>query len=157
MKRIVFLQLLLCVAALCRAELVPGLTVTMMDGSEQKIAFETKPVVTMAAGELLIKTESKEFSFDLQKVKTFVYGEVDPSGIDAVSADASLCFYIRHDVLYVGKSDENRVVSVTSDAGISVLTIEVMAGATGTVSLEGLVPGVYMVSVDGETLKYIKR
>lgn len=152
----IVLSFLCAIPAYCD-ELSQGITISLIDGSKHCVAFSSNPVITLKSGELIITTDSGVFSLNLQKVETFKYGEVDPAKIETITANSFNGFRIIDNVILLESENHKRSVTVTSVAGVTMISEDIPEGLPGSISMNHLESGVYLVTVDGLTFKYSKR
>lgn len=152
----IILSFLCAIPAYCDG-LSQGITISLTDDSKHCVAFSSNPIITMNSGELIITTESGVFSLNLQKVETFKYGEVDPTKIETVTDNSFNGFKIIDNVILLESENYKRSVTVTSVAGVTMISEEIPEGSPKSISMNHLESGVYLLTVDGLTFKYSKR
>lgn len=156
LKAIFLLSLFACVSLSMSAKGQTTLTVTLTNGQKQHISLYDAPLVTMDDTSLSIKTEKLALQFSLDNVETFTYDDtLEVSGIMSIGADGTFCQ--EGEFLLFGQSTVPRHVLVSNVSGIVVESFEIKAGEAYSFSLERLPKGVYIISVDGLTTKFIRQ
>ncbi len=155
MKKIFISSILIALfATSIRADEAPtALIISMTDGSRQSIELSEKPMVTIADEMLNVKGASTELNLELNKVKDFTYGTT--TGIAVAQTSES---FVRkgENLIFSAESGSIEVV-LTSVSGIVMRSVTVADGESLTLSLTDLVPGVYIVTVNGVSSKIVKR
>lgn len=145
--------LTLCVALACLLAKADGQTliVTLNDGQRVQFALSTTPEVTIANDQLTITTTETTASYELWKVSTFTYGT--GTGIDQATADQK-AFTLSGDNIVVDGAATVRIFALDGKA----VTLEpTVSGGQTVVSLNGLAKGVYVVNINGKSVKITRR
>ena len=132
------------------------LVIHLSSGTRLTLPVEDRPQITFDGSVLCISTER----FLLSDVLKYTFSENDAVGIEAIDADKSGVSLKRLDgeKIAVRVKDASAMVRVYSASGVE-QPIRRTASEEGAVTLDltGLVPGVYVSSVGGETLKIRKK
>ncbi|MDE6722447.1 MAG: hypothetical protein K2J84_09935 [Bacteroidaceae bacterium] len=143
-------------ASLTHASDTNYLVIHLSSGTRLTLPVEDRPQITFDGNVLCISTERFLFS----DVLKYTFSENDAVGIEAIDADKPGVSLKRLDgeKIAVRVKDASAMVRVHSTNGVE-QPIRRTAGEEGAVILDltGLVPGVYMISVGGETLKIRKK
>lgn len=150
MKR---LLLFLCVAitALTTQADNKSLFVTFDDGTRVEFALSTTPEVTVTDNKLTITSTVTTASYDLWTVKTFTYGAT--TGINDVQTSQQ-GFSLEGDNIVVDGNVNVRIFAVDGKA-VSV-TLETTGNQT-IIPLNGLAKGVYIININGKSVKISRR
>lgn len=150
MKR---LLLSLCVALTSLATQADNksLFVTFDDGSRVEFALSTTPEVAVTDNKLTITSTATTASYELWTVKTFTYGTT--TGINNVTANQQN-FSISGDNIIVEGNATVRIFAI--DGKAVPVTPETNGGQT-IIPLDGLAKGVYVININGKSVKISRR
>lgn len=150
MKR---LLLFLCVAitALTTQADNKSLFVTFDDGTRVEFALSTTPEVTVTDNKLTITSTVTTASYDLWTVKTFTYGAT--TGINEVQTNQQ-GFSLEGDNIVV---DGNVNVRIFAVDGKAVSVTPKTTGDQTIIPLNGLAKGVYIININGKSVKISRR
>lgn len=135
---------------------VSARSVVFTTSTNRKIYYllggEVNPVMKFVDGKLVVNADQYEFS----KIKNFYISETDdPTGIESTLASKpSFSYKSNQIVIETANADAVKVYS-TSGAVVDA-TVNVIDGFV-TIDLSSLPKGIYMVSVDGESFKVMKK
>ncbi len=111
-----------------------SLFITFIDGSKAEFAMADNPAVSWADGTMKVEAGTITLSYELWRVKQFTFGA--STGIRTVSGL---------------RAKDGRITVYTLDGkAVHVPTIG------GEVNLDGLASGLYIININGNTLKYLK-
>ncbi|MDE5999928.1 MAG: hypothetical protein K2H04_07670 [Bacteroidaceae bacterium] len=143
-------------ASLTHASDTNYLVIHLSSGTRLTLPVEDRPQITFDGSVLCISTER----FLLSDILKYTFSENDAVGIETIDADKPGVSLKRLDgeKIAVGVKDASAMVRVYSASGVE-QPIRRTASEEGAVTLDltGLVPGVYVISVGGETLKIRKK
>ena len=148
MRKFLILSLLvLCMGAGASAK---SLVLLLSDGTEvyYLLGGEADPVMKIVDGEVCVNADKYAFS-GIQKF--YISQTDDPSGIPGVEAGGA---EMRDGVLYVRGKGAVRVFTADGravGAGVSA------DGGVTSVDMNALPQGVYVLSVNGKSMKFLKR
>lgn len=126
------------------------LVVTFSDGTKAEYALQTLPQISMADDKLTIETTATTAEFDLYKVKTFTFSTT--SGIRSVEQGG---YYVSGDAIaFEGESTNTRIFSID---GKAVSATPIISDGKTIISLSSLPSGVYIISVNGKSVKISRR
>lgn len=133
----------------------PQLVLWLKDGSRISCQFSSEPTVKIAGDKVRIESSTIQGEYyysDLWKM-TFETSEVD--GIQDVRNDknATASFLRNGDNFVFMASEKGLIVSIVSVNGTVVQTFKVENGQQHSVPVASLSAGVYLISVNGVTLK----
>lgn len=151
MKR-TLLTLLVVLGCLVAKAQSQSLFVTLNDGQKLEFALSTTPEVSVADDMLTITTSETTASYELWTVSTFTYGAT--TGINATQADAQ-SFSLQGDRLIVDGTDAR--VRVFSIDGKAVSLPATNVGSQTVLSIGSLPKGIYVVNINGKSLKITRR
>ena len=147
--RKLILALLLLSVVVTHAQEYSKVVVTLTDGTSRTISLSEKPIVTIANGKLVIKTDMSTTEFDRANVARFNFdAEVD--GVDEILLDDDGVTK-DGDNLYLSNLPENSLIKIYTADGSLVKSMT--ASSAYTISLAELSAGVYIVSVNGVSTK----
>lgn len=149
MRKILILSFLLFGCRVISAQEYNNVVVTLSDGTSQTISLSEKPIVTIANGKLVIKTDMSTTEFDRANVARFNFdAEVD--GVDEILSDDNGVTK-DGDNLYFSNLPENSLIKIYSADGS--LVKNMTASGAYKISLAEFSVGVYIVSVNGVSTK----
>lgn len=111
-----------------------SLFITFNDGSKAEFAMADNPAVTMTAGLMTVVAGTTTISYELWRVKQFTFGT--STGIRNVSGL---------------RIKDGRIAVYTLDG--KAVNVQV---SQGEADLDRLPPGIYIININGNTLKYMK-
>ena len=148
MRKLILALLLLSVVVM-QAQEYSKVVVTLTDGTIRTISLSEKPIVTIANGKLVIKTEMTTTEFDRANVSRFNFIS-DVDGIEEIESDVQ-DVYNDGDNLCFSNLPENSLIEIYATDG-TLLKRETASGAY-KISLSEISAGVYIVSVNGVSTK----
>ena len=127
-----------------------SLIITFNDGTTQVFGLAELPDILMKDDKMIITVGNTTIEYDLYKVKTFTFGMA--SGIDNTTIqDVS----IEGNKLYIpGTNNKIRIFSID---GKSVRLPNKLTAEANVLDLEPLQKGVYIINVNGKSVKIIKK
>lgn len=147
--RKLILTLLLLSVVVTHAQEYSKVVVTLTDGTIRTISLSEKPIVTIANGKLVIKTEMTTTEFDRANVSRFNFIS-DVDGIEEIESDVQ-DVYKDGDNLCFSNLPENSLIEIYATDG-TLLKRETASG-TYKITLSDFSAGVYIVSVNGVSTK----
>lgn len=156
MKNLIFSSLcLLTLASISHAQSnQSALVVKHTDGTTTHFVLADRPKVSFSADSVYINANTVSFSYLVSAVANFTYENVG-SGLHA--ADKDVAFRMEgNQVFFDGLSDNGYVFLCTMDG--KRLPVRLTQSSKGLcLSLDGLHAGVYLLSVNGITAKFVKK
>ena len=149
MRKVLMPLFLLLFSSMMLAQEYNNVVVTLTDGTSRTISLSEKPIVTIANGKLVIKTDMSTTEFDRANVARFNFVS-DLVGIDEISSDDNEVIK-DGDNLYFSNLPENSLIKIYTADGSLVKNMTV-SGAY-KISLADFSAGVYIVSVNGVSTK----
>ena len=140
---------LLLFSSMMLAQEYNNVVVTLTDGTSRTISLSEKPIVTIANGKLVIKTDMSTTEFDRANVARFNFVS-DLVGIDEISSDDNEVIK-DGDNLYFSNLPENSLIKIYTADGS--LVKRMTASGAYKISLAEFSAGVYIVSVNGVSTK----
>ena len=131
------------------------LAVCTKDGSKVLYALEEKPKITFTDTELVITTKSVEIAYALSDMNLLTYENGETTGITNLHDNAS--FKLDGNAIVFSKLKAKDIVSLYSINGALVFKKTVTVDGVYAVSLNDIETGVYVVSVNGLTYKFMKK
>ena len=113
-----------------------SLFITFNDGSKAEFAMADNPAITMTDGTMTVVAGTTTLSYELWRVKQFTFAT--STGIRNISVSD----------IHVN-SDSVRIYTLDGKAVN-------MPASQGEVNLDGLAPGLYIININGNTLKFLK-
>lgn len=150
MKRLL-LSLCVAITALTTQADNKSLFVTFDDGTRVEFALSTTPEVTVTDNKLTITSTVTTASYDLWTVKTFTYGAT--TGINDVQTSQQ-GFSLEGDNIVV---DGNVNVRIFAVDGKAVSVTPETTGNQTVIPLNGLAKGVYVININGKSVKISRR
>ena len=147
--RKLILTLLLLSVVVTHAQEYSKVVVTLTDGTIRTISLSEKPIVTIANGKLVIKTEMTTTEFDRANVSRFNFIS-DVDGIEEIESDVQ-DVYNDGENLYFSNLTENSLIEIYATDGT--LLKRKTASGTYKITLAELSAGIYIVSVNGVSTK----
>ena len=111
-----------------------SLFITFNDGSKAEFAMADNPAITMTDGTMTVVAGTTTLSYELWRVKQFTFG-------------ASTAV---HEVKGLRVKSNHVSIYTLDGKAVNVPTIG------GEVYLDGLTSGLYIININGNTLKYMK-
>lgn len=145
MKKISVLFLLLLSAAVGRASEL-SLRVNLSDGRTETYSLDEHPRISFDETNMLVGSDKLSASYSRDEVKSFDFVKKQSSSIDTAIGEETV-YSLRDNVF----TCEGKTVTVYSASGTAV------AAGEGSVSLEPLARGLYIITVNNKSIKYIKR
>lgn len=149
MKKLLILSYLFFVTMVLLAQEYSKVVVTLTDGTIRTISLSEKPIVTIANGKLVIKTEMSTTEFDRANVSRFNFIS-DVDGIEEIESDVQ-DVYNDGDNLCFSNLPENSLIEIYATDGT--LLKRETASSAYKISLAEFSAGVYIVSVNGVSTK----
>lgn len=149
MRKVLMPLFLLLFSSMMLAQEYNNVVVTLTDGTSRTISLSEKPIVTIANGKLVIKTDMSTTEFDRANVARFNFVS-DLVGIDEISSDDNEVIK-DGDNLYFSNLPEDSLIKIyTADGSLVKSTT---ASGAYKISLADFSAGVYIVSVNGVSTK----
>lgn len=149
MRKVLMPLFLLLFSSMMLAQEYNNVVVTLTDGTSRTISLSEKPIVTIANGKLVIKTDMSTTEFDRANVARFNFVS-DLVGIDEISSDDNEVIK-DGDNLYFSNLPEDSLIKIyTADGSLVKSTT---ASGAYKISLAEFSAGVYIVSVNGVSTK----
>jgi hypothetical protein len=150
MRKLFLSLLVLSCSLLAKAE-DKTLIITFSDNTTQTFVLSTLPQISMANDKMTITTSSTTAEYDLYKVKTFTFGTV--TGIQNIGDNTSIS--MKGDKIIV--SGINAKVRIFAIDGKAVSTTPIQADGQTIIALDTLPTGVYIINVNGKSVKISKQ
>lgn len=127
-----------------------SLIITFNDGTTQVFGLAELPDILMENDKMIINAGNNTIEYDLYKVKTFTFGMA--SGIDNTTIQDVL---MNGNKLYIpGTNNKIRIFSID---GTSVKLPNIQTGNANVLDLDPLPKSVYIINVNGKSVKIIKK
>ncbi len=113
-----------------------SLFITFNDGSKTEFAMSDNPAITMADGSMTVVGSSSQIGYELWRVKQITFG--NSTAIREIRS--------------------NSILLDGSNAKIYTLDGKAVHAAinNGEIDLNGLATGIYIININGKTIKYMK-
>lgn len=135
MKRLLLLSVICCMALMAKAE-DKSLFITFIDGSKAEFAMADNPAVSWADDMMTVVAGDNTLTYELWRVKKFTFEA--STGIREINGKG----------LYI-KGNNLRVYTLDGKA----ITVPVVQGE---MNLDGLSKGIYIININGNSLKLMK-
>ena len=116
-----------------------------------------QPTVTFEDGQLVVTTQFLDvYLYDLNDVRKLTYLFDDGSGINDVMAEKALMKFNGTDIVFIAL-EKGTDIMVYAANGMLMMKKNVADAGDYTLSLSDLNQGVYLINVNGKTLKIVKK
>ena len=124
----------------------------------QTLSFaDFEPTVTFGDNQLIITTKFLEIDFyDLNEIRKITYLYEDGSGINDIVAEKATMKFNGEDIVFTAL-EKGTDISVYAANGMLMMKKNVANAGDCTLSLSRLSQGVYVISVNGQTFKIVKK
>ena len=157
MKRILFVLVLTCLSITMMAD-EPKMYLLIWDNDNSSVAYalDDEPKITFSDTDLIIKTNNVEVNYPLESMNRFTYETSKNTAIRNLQTD-EVTFRIDGKSLLFPSLKANSKISLYSLNGTLVFTRIIQEMGEYSFPLSGLIPGVYLVNINGLTYKVVKR
>lgn len=147
--------LLLSVSTAVLADDPVMLNIHLADGTVQSVLLYTRPQVTFEDGRVVFTSSVATFSYDAQQVLRFTFSGSLPVWVSSPESQAS---YRRQgeQLFFDAKVKASAIQLFTEDGRRLPVNVQTSNGRI-SLSLQPLPAGVYVLSVNGQTSKIVKR
>ena len=132
------------------------LIVWAKNGTKVAYALNEKPQITFTQEDMVITVGNVEVNYDMENLARFTYVTNGNTAIRNLQTDESI-FNFDGEQLIFPELKTNDIVSIYTIGGALVLRKEVSKEGKYGLSLSELIPGAYMVNVNGLTYKIVKK
>ena len=151
------LLLVLLMAALALPSAIKAQTPTLVlhhaDGKTSEVELYTMPRIQMTADKMIVTVQGSRQEFSKADVQRFTYKGI-ATGISTVKPETR--YRVDEDrVTFYGVSAADRI-SVYNSGGVQIPVRLTANGTEAVLSLAQLPKGVYLVSINGRTFKFIR-
>ena len=130
--------------------------VTTLDGTTMEYLIDKNTKVKIEKPNLVIETEGVVLTYELESMSQIRYGKKSVSNdIQHITNDDNQPFKVEDEIMFFDHLSENTLVEVFTADGKLVLSRRCSGNAQ--LSLSTLINGVYLVKVNQNTYKIIKR
>lgn len=148
----ILLMAALALPAAMKAQ-TPTLVLHHADGTTSEVELYTMPRIQMAADKMTITVQGSRQEFSKADVVRFTYKGI-ATGISSVKPETR--YRVDEDrVTFYGISAADRI-SVYNPGGVRIPVSLTADGPDAVLSLAQLPSGIYLVSINGRTLKFIR-
>lgn len=154
--RILLALLLLPMTALADQASTSQLVITSKDGKTVAYTFAEEPKVSFSDTELIVTAKDATVNYPLSNMALITYKLGTPTGITNI-ATGETTFRMDGSALVFPSLAAGSKVTVSTTAGAVVLSKKIGTAGKYSFPLSGLANGVYMVSVNGQTFKIVKK
>ena len=129
------------------------LVVELRDGNTANFLLADKPKITFTAQQMNIVSESFSMEFDRSDVKNFHFVKDDATSVEApVEPNAK----VEGNTLMLSDIDDGTAIVIYNTSGLPVKHT-VAVGGNCTVSLDDIASGLYIVTFNNTTFKFLKK
>ncbi len=139
--------------SLCAQESA-SLVIHMRDGSTTQFVLDDQPKVKFEKDSLVVTSFSLTMKFKAERVQRFTYSDV-PNSVKNVAADTP--FTQNGESLLFHGQPEGTTINIYTESGSLIKSVVCSDSGDASVSLQGLVVGIYLVQIKDTTYKLIKR
>ncbi len=116
-----------------------------------------EPTVTFNDGQLIVTTKYLDvYFYDLNETRKLTYKYREGSGINDIVAEKALMKFTGNNIVFTSLEKGTNIMIYAAN-GMLVMNKSVEDAGDCTLSLAGLNQGVYVISVNGKTLKIVKK
>lgn len=151
-----FLALVLSVSASALAANPVTLNIHLADGTVQSVQLYTRPQVTFEDDRVVFTSPVATFSYDAKQVLRFTYTIDHHPTIESSPATQKL-FCQQGEQLLFDSSVKTSAIHLFTEDGRRLPVSLVTSNGRPSLSLKNLPAGVYVLSVNGQTSKLMKR
>ena len=156
MKKLILFLLILCFGLSLKAE--TSLVVWKKDGSKVAFALSDNPWIVFQRDALMkIVCSSKSTYFNYEDLAKLTYEEIGDSSIRNLANDKASSFTFDGETLLLQSLKAGSTISIHALNGTVVFKRSIEAAGNYSFPLTHLDKGVYLVSIDGLTIKIVKR
>ena len=139
------------------AENIPDLLVVWAkDGSKPSFALSENPSISFTASDLVVKTKDVEVNYALANLLRLTYEKNDITGVTDIATGKPL-LRLQRNAIYFPLLPAQSQVDVYRTNGTKVMSKRIEKEGAYTFSIEELAAGTYLVRVEGDTYKIVKR
>lgn len=151
-KLFILLMAALMLPAIAKAQ-TPTLVLHHSNGKTSEVELYTMPRIQMTDTKMVITVQGSRQEFDKSDVVRFTFKGVG-TGINAVKSETR--YRVNEDcVTFYGISSADRI-SVHNASGMQIPVRLTADGSDAVLSLAQLPQGVYLVTINGKTIKFIR-
>ncbi len=154
--RILLALLLLPLPMLAADDAAQQLVITSKDGTTVAYTFAEEPKVSFTDTELVVTSKDATVSYQLSNMALITYKLGTATGITNI-ASGETTFRMDGSALVFPSLAAGSKVTVSTTAGAVVLSKKISTAGKYSFPLSELANGVYMVSVNGQTYKIVKK
>lgn len=155
MKKLILFLFLLCFGLSLKAE--TSLIVWKKDGSKVAFALSDNPWIVFEKNAMRIVCSSKSTYFNYEDLAKLTYEEIGDSSIRNLANDKASSFTFDGETLLLQSLKAGSTISIHALNGTVVFKRSIEAAGNYSFPLTHLDKGVYLVSIDGLTIKIVKR
>ena len=153
MKRLLFTLLLFSVVGIATAQTSSTLVLHHADGKTSEVELYTMPRIQLQADKMVISSQGISQEFSKADVVRFTYKGIN-TGINTVKPETR--YRVDEDcVTFFGLSAADRI-SVHNANGVQIPVRLTPDGQNAVLSFAQLPQGVYLVTINGRTLKFVR-
>jgi hypothetical protein len=153
MKKLVFSLLMLIFSVVSANAESTVLNLEMKDGTTHSFLLSDMPTITMADDKLTVTTKSATVSYALYDVKQYKFGV--PTGISPVTKDKQ--YSLSGEELIFNDVKSVNGIAAFSVGGERVNVDAVVQNGKAVISLSALPSGIYIIKVNGITVKIQRK
>lgn len=131
----------------------PALVVRMIDGTKHTFMLDENPIITMNRTMISIMSDNTKIELETDKVAKFTNEEVDFDSIESIASSN----YYKGGTIFFESAERDFEMNIYTLTGVVIKSVRIAAGTSGSISLNDLSTGVYLVSVKGNTYKIFKQ
>ncbi len=155
MKKLILFLFLLCFGLSIQAE--TNLVVWKKDGSKVAFALSDNPWIVFEKNAMRVTCYPKSTYFNYEDLAKLTYEEIGDSSIRNLANDKASSFTFDGETLLLQSLKAGSTISIHALNGTVVFKRSIEAAGNYSFPLTHLDKGVYLVSIDGLTIKIVKR
>ena len=154
LKKFLSVCLILFYASILFAKERDCMIFNLQSGAQVVVLLEQEPRIFFGEDGIYIGTDSYQFS----ELKNYIFGDSENLPDNIAEVISNIKFYHQNGLLYINNIPTNTDVSVYTLLGQVVnCPIEYYSDDSLVIDVNGLIPGVWLISIGNETIKFIKK
>ncbi len=131
------------------------LVLHLTDGKTVSVILTSEPVITFSGTQMLISSTDYDSSYEISNIDYYDYNIGTTAIIATIKNRPSIQF--KGDRLYVGNVPAKSKVGIFSIDDLVNITSTADDSGVATISLSNCKRGIYILKIEGVTIKFIKR
>lgn len=133
------------------------LIVWKCDGTKEVISLDEKPITTFVLEEIVITTSKVSVRYSKSEVLKYTYEGAYNSINNINATENGIYFHQEGNTIIVTNNSKDSHVYIYTVGGTIKNVVESKYGSTSKISLENYSDGVYIISINNTTYKFLKK